>query len=195
MAKKWKLRSISQRLFFLIIATSFVEPWLWLWNERKPQKLPAQFVWRPKQREMTFKFKCLNLAVRTEEHAELSKRSFQGTENCVLCTWFYPELLPVALWAVWMDIFNFLPSETPPISLTFILPFTVSCTHTRTHTLSEVSSGQVGWKELWNMLESNLWIWESRLISAAAWPDLTLRDWWYRSTAACGEASQKGNCF
>lgn len=56
--------------------------------------------------------------------------------------------LPVALWAVWMDIFNFLPSETPPISLTFILPFTVSCTHTRTHTLSEVSSGQVGWKEL-----------------------------------------------
>lgn len=105
-------------------------------------------MWRPKQREMTFKFKCLNLAVRTEEHAELSKRSFQGTENCVLCTWFYPELLPVALWAVWMDIFNFLPSETPPISLTFILPFTVSCTHTRAHTLSEVSSGQVGWKEL-----------------------------------------------
>lgn len=104
MAKKWKLRSISQRLFFLIITTSFVEPWLWLWNERKPQKLPAQFVWRPKQREMTFKFKCLNLAVRTEEHAELSKRSFQGTENCVLCTWFYSELLPVALWAVWMDI-------------------------------------------------------------------------------------------
>lgn len=138
MAKKWKLRSISQRLFFLIIATSFVEPWLWLWNERKPQKLPAQFVWRPKQREMTFKFKCLNLAVRTEEHAELSKRSFQGTENCVLCTWFYPELLPVALWAVWMDIFNFLPSETPPISLTFILPFTVSCTHTHTHVVWSV---------------------------------------------------------
>lgn len=193
MAKKWKLRSISQRLFFLIITTSFVEPWLWLWNERKPQKLPAQFAWRPKQRELTFKFKCLNLAVRTEEHAELSKRSFQDTEKCVLCTWFYPELLPVALWAVWMDIFNFLPSETPPISLTFILPFTVSCT--RTHTLSEVSSGQVGWKELWNMLESNLWIWESRLISAAAWPDLTLRDWWYRSTAAWGKASQKGDCF
>lgn len=58
--------------------------------------------------------------------------------------------------------------QRPPPSLSLLFSHLLFHAHTRTHTLSEVSSGQVGWKELRNMLESNLWIWESRLISAAA---------------------------